>query len=517
MGFFNHYFHATKQGNKMLKNQNDIIIQKIYDSTLRYEDILKLAPMDIIRCQDLIAVSKSISRYFRENIHPSECGLKLVLSLPNCEKSILKLNNHIAFGIQLKHFTGSTISSKIKRIIDSKAVLKKLKETFDVYKEVYFFSKSNVTYITDFAVKKFEEKKLLREKFLKNSIYISDTGQFYSAESLTTNQKVKAKEFHGTCKQLEELAIGTNKYWLSATITCPPIFHINPVSQNYCWDGVLTPRHANEFQNKIWDDTLRQLSKKDISPIGHWVKEVNKSSAIHRHVLLYGSLSEIEEIKSWLSHYTKSAYKSFNSKFTDGKSIRFEVGHWSEIHTTGTKKNSVITNYLNKTILFCLNSEKHYSSINKQKLDAEIVAKADAHAEKFKYRRFGFIGLKQRLTLWKQLQFFAKKVEEKNELNFPSPLRNLIEFANNNQFSKFLCSPFTNEISLIYKSKDECFVDNKTKYGEKIKKILGFRFREKNYYTKARYLSALDQVLTLFRLNVFFTITNHSNTAHTGI
>lgn len=504
-------------GNKMLKNQNDIIIQKIYDSTLRYEDILKLAPMDIIRCQDLIAVSKSISRYFRENIQPSECGLKLVLSLPNFEKTILKLNCHIAFGIQLKHFSGGTITSKVKRILDSKAVLTKLKETFNIYNEVYFFSKSNVSYITDFAVKKFEEKKLMRKKYLKNSIYISDTGQFYSAESLATNQKVKAQKFHGTCKQLEELAIRTNKYWLSATITCPSIFHINPVSKNYCWDGILTPKHANEFQNKIWDDTLRQLAKKDISPIGHWVKEVNKSSAIHRHVLLYGTLSELDEIKTWLSHYTKSAYKSFSSKFIEDKSIRFDTGHCSELHETGTNKNSVITNYLNKTILFCLNSEKRYSSINKQKLNAEIIAKADAHAEKFKYRRFGFIGLKQRLSLWKQLQFFAKKVGGTNELIIPSPLKNILEFAKNNQFSKFLCSPFINEISLIYKSKDECFFDSKTKYGEKIKKVFGFRFREKDYFTKTRYLSVLDQILTLFRLNIFFTITNHSNMTYKGI
>ena len=96
-------------------------------------------------------------------------------------------------------------------------------------------------------------------------------------------------------------------------------------------------------------------------------------------------------------------------------------------------------------------------------------------------------------------------------------IESLLEFAKNNQFSKFLCSPFINEISLIYKSKDECFFDSKTKYGEKIKKVFGCRLREKDYFTKTRYLSVLDQILTLFRLNIFFTITNHSNMTYKGI
>jgi hypothetical protein len=491
----------------MHTNQNDIIINKIYNDTLTYENILKLSPMNIIDCCDLLSVSNTISSYFKNNLEKLECEIKLALKLPNNELKIVKLSHHIGFGIQLKHFSGGSINSKIKRVIDSKAIHKKLKDTFDMYKEVYFFSKSNNSYVTDFALKKFEKKILQTECFLKNSVYISKTGQFFPLESLSTSQKFKAKEFHGTCKQLEELATETDKHWLSATITCPPVFHINPVNQTRCWNGVLTPKDANEFQNKIWEDTLRQLAKKQINPFGHWVKEVNKSSAIHRHVLVYGSSLEVLEIKKWLSHYTKSAYKKFNSNFTENGSIQFDCGHCSERFESGVKKSSTIANYLNKAILFCLNLEKRYSSINKQKLDAKTVKKTNAHAEKYKYRRYGFIGLKKCLTLWKQLKYFAKNTKK---ICVTSPLGKLVEMANNNKLSEFLRSSYRKDLSLIYTSKDEYFDDKKTKYGEKIKKIFGINFKGKNYYTKDQYLSVYEQLITLIKLNTFFMINNHT-------
>jgi len=488
---------------KMLDYQKDIIINKKYNNTLTYEDVLKSSPMDIINCTDLLSLSRTISSYFETNLEKTKCGLKLVLKLPDNEKTVLTLNYHIAFGIKLKHFSGSSKCSKIKRVIDSKAVYKKLKDTFDIYKEVYFFSKSNNSYVTDFALKKFEQKVLQTEAFLENSVFISNTGQLTSIKSHTTSEKDKASEFHGTCKQLEELATKTNKHWLSATITCPPIFHINPVGRTRCWNGVLTPKHANEFQNKIWENTLRQLTKKQIFPFGHWVKEVNKSSAIHRHALLYCSSSEVPEIKKWLSHYTESAYKKLNSNFVENRAIRYDMGHSCEIDEWGIKRTTGISSYLNKIILFCLNLDNHYSSINKEKIDAKTVSKTNAHAARYKYRRYGVIGMKKSLTLWRQLKYFAKNTEV---LCINSPLGKLTDMAKNNRLSEFMRSSYRKDLSLIYSPKGEDWGNDKTKYGENIKKIFGFSFKRINYYTKERHLSLYEQLINLLKINTFFMI-----------
>lgn len=465
-----------------------------------YVDILKMTAIDIIQCKDLVALSCVISGYFANNLEKSSCNLKLVLKIADNKYEKIKLNHDISFGIRLKDFAGSTILSKLKKVIDSNAVYKKLHYIYEIYKEVYFFSRSKCSYITDYALRKFEKKQLRRNAFLTSSVYFSSSSNFYILNSLSTTQKIKAKEFHSTCMQLDELAAETSKCWLSVTISSPSIFHINPVQNLYSWDGIVTPKDSNNLQNKIWQDTFRQLSKKNINPFGHWVKEVNRSSAIHRHGLIYCSESEIDEIKKWLLHYTKSAYKKINCNFIEDKSIHFESGAINEVHVTGAMKSTVIANYINKSILFCLNSNED-SSKNK-KINNETVSKALAHADKYKYRRYGFFGLKGCLTTWRMLKYISKNIRD---YEVTKPLKKLTDFALSNQFSKFLRSPEVNQISIIYEEDDKnSYVK---KYSEKVRKPLGLKLMGVSFYIKERYYSLYEKIIDLIRINIFLELT----------
>ena len=322
---------------------------------------------------------------------------------------------------------------------------------------------------------------------------------------MSSTKEIKANELVGNCKQIEQLAMDTNKGWLSTTITCPPIFHIKPRNKSNSWDGIVTPKDANKFQNTIWENTSRKLGKQGVYPFGFWVKEVNRSSAIHRHVLMYCDLEEIVEIKKWLNHYTKTAYNDLNSKFVEDKSIYFNWGYCTDLSEHGTEKVSNITNYLNKINLYYLKPKKHFSSLNKQRIDLDIVNKHNAHAEKYKYRRFGFFGLQKCLTLWKHLKYFAKSNTCKN---ISSPLKSLVDLAKNNELAKFIRSPLRNKLSLIYSSNDTYDVENKNVYGDKIKKIFGIKFNGKYYYTKERHFSLFKLLIIYVQLFILLSIRN---------
>jgi hypothetical protein len=134
--------------------------------------------------------------------------------------------------------------------------------------------------------------------------------------------------------------------------------------------------HVTDPIGFIWENTLRKLSKLNIAPFGFWVKEPNKSGAIHRHLLIYATGEELNTTKKWLIHYTKSAFNNLKKLFTN-KAIHIESNSCVNNNELSNK-----TNYLYKTF--------NYKSKSTSAKDAEKIA---AHAHKYNYRRFGFIGL----------------------------------------------------------------------------------------------------------------------------
>ncbi|MBA6251001.1 replication endonuclease [Colwellia sp. MB3u-55] len=449
---------------------------KYYDSYLSYEAISKLSPIELVHFNDLMPISETIIQYFNENISKSEDDELLLLS-PTDDNLKITLNLPVAFGLQLSRISGRKITAKLKTLLNKNHLCKKLNALRDVYKEVYFFVRSNSEYVTDITLSKFQIKNKLYDNAIKNNVLLSSSGSLSSLKNHVHSKKAQHLEFKNTIKELEILSRKTGKHWLSATITCPSIFHINPINKANSWDKKSTPLDANDFQNTVWENTLRKLSKLNIAPYGFWVKEANKSGAIHRHLLIYASEEELEITNKWLTHYTKSAFKKLKASFNKNS---IKIKNSSSTNSTELSKE---TNYLFKTF----NSKS-------TKITSKEAEKIAAHANKYNYRRFGFIGLQNSLGNWRLLKQF---VNSKVNIRTPKHLKTLLNFARKNEFHKFLSTPLKDNLSKII---------NKNSYQKD--KVVGFSFGSKEFIFKQRYSDLYEQLINYLSLNLFCMIKN---------
>jgi hypothetical protein len=449
---------------------------KYYDSYLSYVAISKLSPIELVHFNNLMPICETIIHYFNENISKTADDELFLLS-PTGDNLKVTLNLPVAFGLQLTKFSGRKITEKLKTLVNKSYLYKKLNELRETYKEVYFFARSNSVYVTDITLSKFQKENAFYNNGINNNILLSSSGSLSSLKKHYHSKKAQHLEFKNTIKELEILSRKTGRYWLSATITCPSIFHINPINKARSWDQQSTPLDANDFQNTIWENTLRKLSKLNIAPFGFWVKEANKSGAIHRHLLIYATEEELNKTKKWLAHYTKSAFEKLKTNFTKN-SIDIKISS-----STNNAELSKETNYLFKTF----NSKSKLVTPK----EAEKIA---AHANKYNYRRFGFIGLQNSLGNWRLLKQF---VNSKVNIRTPKQLKTLLNFARNNEFHKFLSTPLKNYISKV--------VDSKSYQRDK---VVGFSFGGKDFIFKQRYLDLYEQLISYLSLKLFFMIKN---------
>jgi hypothetical protein len=471
---FGEIFIALKLIGKGLEMSGILNKTKYYDSYLSYEAISKLSQIELVHFNDLMPISETIIQYFNENISKSADDELLLLS-PTGDNLKITHSLPVAFGLQLTKISGRKITEKLKTLLNKNHLCKKLNALRDVYKEVYFFVRSNSEYVTDITLSNFQKRNEFYNNAFKNNLLLSSSGSLSSLKNHVHSKKAQHLEFENTIKELEILSRKTGKHWLSATITCPSNFHINPINKARSWDKKSTPLDANDFQNTIWENTLRKLSKLNIAPFGFWVKEANKSGAIHRHLLIYATEEELDTTKRWLTHYTKSAFKKLKAYFTK-KSIHIEISS-----CTNSNELSKKTNYLFKT----------FNSKSKQVTPKEA-EKIAAHAHKYNYRRFGFIGLQNILGNWRLLKQF---VDSKIKFRIPKQLKTLLNFAKKNEFHKFLSNPLKNYITKV--------VDSKSYQRDK---VVGLSFGGKEFIFKQRYLDLYEQLINYLSLKLFCMI-----------
>jgi hypothetical protein len=509
-------------------NEKNTVANELNDDieTFTHEQIMSLSPRDILKFKDLTFLAFKLSNYYEKNLVLAEFEdgkKKYVLPLSSEKYEKLKLDTNIAFGITLQKFSGNTIKAKVKRLIDAKYLANKLNHVASIYREVINFSNSTDSYVTKYTVKQYLAKKEFEQRFLEKSIRINPNGNCYSLESLSKKEEAKASEVSGNCKQLAEFAEHNNDHWLAATITCPPIFHIKPVNGKRSWNGILTPEDNNNFLTKIWRNLLRKLHKLDISIYGHWTKEPHKSSAIHMHTLIYCQSIDIKVIKNWLNKFTKAQFDEFDSDFKEGVSVDFDEGHCRKVNEFGRKHDSVISNYINKGVLDCLNTAKvkaqpftpdrgHLYEIP----DTEIPHnKIMAHSHKFSYRRYGFFGVKRILTVWRELKHLNKLEIKPNK---PSEeFTALVNMASNNSLSEFLTSPYRKLITLLYATDDKDNIGiTANKYGERSRKISGINILGEDYITHDdfygidQYIAFISKII-IYLMIVFDGLADNSN------
>jgi len=401
------------------------------------------------------------------------------------------LNTSIAFSLTLKNITGSSIEAKIKRLSDAGYLLVKLKQVAKIYRAVVDFSYSdNATYVTDKMLKDFQIKQSNIRNFMKKTDRAATDGSTCYSIDLAEKEKNKAKGIYANCKQLEEIAAYNNHHWLAITITCPPKFHIKPKFGRKSWDGVLTPKNNNDFLNTIWTDLKRKLGKLNISVYGHWCKEPHESMAIHMHALIYCNSHDVEAIKEWTNHYSEAQFDKFDSNFIENISVKFDEGDCQVYQQLKKSKNAVISDYINKHLLQCLNISADKSANSKRnkiksngESEQEIYEKVKAHADKFSYRRYSFFGTYKCLTIWRELKRFVKlKITPESA---SEAVTELFTLAENNNLKGFLTSKFRNVISLLYKPVNEV---NHNKYGELKVKVAGINISGVDCVTRKNHL-----------------------------
>ena len=499
-------------------NEENTVANEVNEDieTLTHEQIISFLPRDILKFKDLKRLAFKLSKYYKNNLIFAEFKgdkNKYVLPLSSGQYEKLRLDTNIAFGITLQELTGSSIKAKVKRLIDANYLAKKLNHVASIYREVINFSTSKDTYVTKYTLKKYLAKKEFEQDFLENSIRITEDGRCYSLESLSKKKKAKAHEVVGNCKQLAEIAEHNNDHWLAATITCPPVFHIKPVSGKSSWNGMLTPKDNNNFLSKIWRNLLRKLHRLNISVYGHWTKEPHQSMAIHMHVLIYCQISDIQIIKKWLNKFAEAQFNHFDSDFKEGISVLFDQGHCQNIHASGNKHHSVISNYINKHILNCLNAPKiKAQSLTSEKAylyekpDSEILDdKIMAHSEKFSYRRYDFFGVQGSLTVWRELKHLKEQAIETTSSS--EEFMALLNIASKNNLREFLTSPFRKAISLLYAGDNKNNIGiTSNKYGEKSRKISGISILGEDYITRDSFYGINQYIAFISKIMVFLMI-----------
>ncbi len=455
----------------MTNNQN-IIIKKTTIDHFSYKEISALQSADILNIGDFSTIAKTISGYFKQNMFLADVNNEnhCVYKSPNKkDHDYLKSNTHIAFSICIRDLAGGSINAKLKRLLDAEYLTDLLQKIANRFPEVTQFSHANeAVFVTDSCLKQFKQKELNIQKFFNKT-------NINQGIDLKKKAKNKANEVYSNSMQLAELASLRSLSYLFVTITPPPIFHIKAKNGQKTWDGKLTPNDNNDFLKNIWKAIRKRLHARKIEVSGHWSKEPFESMAIHLHSIIYCAEENIPAIKEIINNYTFDEYTKFDCgcDFVDDVSVNFNTGTCRNNQTNSS--HTAISKYINKHIYQCLSTPNpNENSESKDKMKLGRGDKIRAHADKFNYRRFGFFGLDNALTLWKKVrQLYKSEIYKHPKVQALTTLFNMV--ADNN-FKSFISSPIRNKIKLI----KNCHKNNH--FGESIHKLIGLEIDHINYY-----------------------------------
>lgn len=457
----------------MTKNQTKTIINSDFEN-LTFAEINALQPLDILKVRDFSAIAESISSYFEQHtVTATFDNIKtLVYKLPNSKHhEYLTLNTHIAFNIKVKDIASSSLVTKLKRLKNKDYLTNFLKERACLSREVnnFHYEKSS-SYITEKCLKQYKQKEINVQKFFDVSYKLSSTGNYYQRLDLAKLAKNKASEVYSNAIQIGDYATDRNFHYLFVTITPPPIFHVKPKNEHNSWNKQFTPKENNDFNNKIWVDSRKRWKARGIECFGHWSKEPSESMALHSHILIYADEKNISTIIDIIDKYAFTEYSKLDCDYIDNVSVKFDTGK-CETPQSNNSNHQIISNYINKHILQCLSKPKN-------KAEQAEYERIIAHADKFKYRRFGFFGLENMVTIWKTL----KQLDYSKQYNNTSDkvLASLLNMANKNKLKHFIQSPYRKLIKLLKNNVSA------NKFGDSFSKIIGLTINRIDYITSVK-------------------------------
>lgn len=403
--------------------------------SLTYEEIINLTPRDLLDISDFHEIANEISFFYARNVVKNGNG-KLTLATSN-DYQKLNLNSEIAFGLKLKQVPGSSIQTKLQRITDNSYITQKLYQIKAMYSEAHHLANSDYNYVTEPTLSNYKRKMEHFYNTIRTRKAGSELHSGINVNNLSSVLRAKEIDFCSTAHEIKKYASTFFSSWIAITISCPSEYHIKPLNGASSWDGEKTGSDANLFQNEIWTKSLKKLDYKKIKRVGFWTKEANASGAIHRHVLLFADDSEITKIEKAFKETTKREYKLTDSQFTS-KAIHFDKGY-----TTEKSRLSKIVNYLIK--YFKADKTKIFKG-GKCYFRDRLKTKLLSHSCFYKYRRYGFFGLKNGLTHWNSIKNLFHKFKGSETLGLRTESFKAILI---NGLSKFL-SRYLKNINFFY-------------------------------------------------------------------
>jgi hypothetical protein len=175
--------------------------------------------------------------------------------------------------------------------------------------EFNFVQKHKQIYASDLTVKKRKQQKARNENMLSSMNVINDIGQRFSLKDLSdlnvSNPTVRKAELMVRMRGFEELSKSHGHQGIFITLTCPSKYHAafaKSGQRNPKYES-LTPYQGNQYLFNLWKLIRSNWDRKGIKPYGFRVAEPQHDGTPHWHILLFVEPSQIETIKSTISHY----------------------------------------------------------------------------------------------------------------------------------------------------------------------------------------------------------------------
>lgn len=400
--------------------------------------------------------------------------------------------------------------SRYLKAIDPKRVCRKInkqsvKEAETAHYHLGYVGK-NQHYASKSLINNRLEAEQKQEDYI-NSHFIQnkETGESIPLKDVVKTNTAKAAELYLYSKSIEKMAEESGYTYLFVTLTVPPRMHQNPSNGQDKWDGS-TPEDAKNFLQEKWELIRAILHDKKIDYYGIWSREPHKDATPHQHVLIYVHPDDVQNvIDSLFVHYkmrneavkenlTPNGYKVFHSEKCSAESnmdIKVEDVSYMKRRLSGesidNKKEGFQspTSYITKYLLKSLGLESTETKNEKRQVkDSDESIAVRAAVLTWGYRRYGFFGVKSKLTLWRE----CRKINPENISD--KGLRRLIKYSKKNDWKRFL------KLSRAYTTILEHSIND---VEEKVSKFIGIQNTETNetVYIKNNEWEIVKKPLTL--------------------
>ncbi|WP_339435736.1 replication endonuclease [Pseudomonas sp. EL_65y_Pfl1_R32] len=273
--------------------------QKFYDPSRTPTDV----ELTLCSLSELRGLAKRFSDQYREQIYAATAeGRQSVLA------------QQLPYDIKIKCKQGSTVDTRIARLVDPKWWRRKLSALADalrehqaqVNRELGGNSTAQVC-CTDAAILAYRERKESTDKALKTQFKIKKTNDDVKVFSLyeisEASRKNRLNEVFLDIKALECIAESKKYGCAFITLTAAPEFHSNPKLGRNTYAGA-TAREANNALQKDWRSVLDALDNHGVNRksgryFGFRVVELHDDGCPHWHILFFfdRSLGIIEVVE----------------------------------------------------------------------------------------------------------------------------------------------------------------------------------------------------------------------------